>query len=118
MVYIMIVLSGIILASSLALSTTGVLSGKRMQRYTQSADIRMLSQYCAETALMAVRNNTAIATTATTTQGTGTCTYTISGTSPNKIIDVTAIKNNLYKRIRITVTRVSPSILTTWVEGN
>lgn len=118
MVYIMIVLSGIILASSFALSTIGVLSGKRMQRYTQSADVRMLAMYCAENVLMQVRNNTALAITATTTLGTGTCAYTVSGIAPNKTIDITANKNNLYKRVRVTVTRVSPTFLTSWVETN
>ncbi|MBC7766678.1 hypothetical protein H7Y21_01650 [Arenimonas sp.] len=117
MVYIMLILSAIILASSLSISSIGILSAKRMQRYTQSAEVRMLAMHCGESILLLVRNNSALLTATTTMiQGTGSCAYTVNGTAPNKVINITAIKYNLYKRLQITISRFAPTILASWIE--
>ncbi len=117
MVYIMIVISGIILATALSTSSLGIMSAKRMQRYGQFAEVRALAMHCVETVLMNVRNNTALTASSSLTDSGGTCVYTVTGTAPNKVIAVTASKYNIYKRITVLVTQVSPTILATWVEG-
>lgn len=66
---------------------------------------------------MQVRTNTSLTGSGTLTFGTGSCSYTISGTSPTKTIVITATQYNLYKRITIVTSRVTPTILSTWTEG-
>ncbi len=118
LLYIMLVVASITVSISLASALGSTFAGNRLRTYTQGAEVRMLAMKCAETLLMQVRTNTALTGTGTLTIGTGSCAYTISGTAPAKSIVIAATQYNLYKRITITTTQVTPIILSTWTEGS
>ncbi len=116
LLYIMLILASLIVAFSLAASQSGVFSAHRSRIYIASAEVRMLAQYCGENLLMQVRNNPATNASGTLSYNSGSCTYSITGTSPTKTISIVATKNNLYKRLTITTSQVTPEILSVWVE--
>ena len=116
LLYVVLMVASVTVAISLAASLGSAFAGNRLRSYSQNATVRMLGMTCGELLLMQVRNNTALASSGTLTYGGGTCTYTVSGTSPNKTISITATQYNLYKRITIITTQVTPTITATWTE--
>lgn len=118
LLYVMLVVATITVSIALASSLGSAFAGNRLRSYTQGAEVRMLAMRCAETLLMQVRTTTSLTGSGTLPLGNGSCTYTISGTSPAKTIALTATQYNLYKRITIVTTQVTPVILSTWTEGS
>lgn len=116
--YIILIAAVVLAALSLTASTTGAFTGGRMRLYQQSAEVRVLAMHCAETLLMQVRNSTTLTGSGSLTQGTGSCAYTITGSSVPKTISITATKNNLTKRLTVTVSATTPTLTTTWIEGS
>lgn len=117
MIYSMLILASVIASLTLAASTSGVFSGQRLKIYNDSSTVRMIAMECAETVLMQVQILPSLVTSGTISIQNGSCTYTVSGTSPNKIITISASYKTLYKRITVTTTQIVPTILSTWIEG-
>lgn len=117
LLYIMLILASVITVASLSASQFGVFSSNRLKNYSDAADTRMLTMYCAEILLMQMRNSPATLSSGTLNYNSGTCTYSISGSIPNKTIAITATKNNLYRRLTITTSQINPTIVSTWVES-
>ena len=115
--YILLIIASVTVSNSLAAAVGSTFSGTRLRAYALGAEIRTLTSRCVETLLMQVRNNTSLTGAGTIIIGTGSCNYIISGSVPVKIIAITATKNNLYKRVNITITQVSPVLLINWTEG-
>ena len=118
LLYIMLILASIVVALSLAANQSGFFSANRLKSYTTSAEVRMIGTYCGENLLMQIRDNPGLTGSGTLNYNSGSCDYTISGTSPNKNIAITATKNNLYKKVTITTSQVYPTITDTWIETN
>lgn len=118
LIYVMLVLASMVVAFSLAASQSAFFSANRMKSYANNADIRMLGMYCGENLLMQTRNTPTLTGSGTLNYNGGTCTYSISGSVPNKTITITASKNNLYKRLTITTTQIYSTITASWVESN
>ena len=117
LLYIMLILASMITVASLSASQFGVFSSSRQKSYGSAADARMLTMYCAEILLMQVKNSPATVSSGTLNYNSGTCTYSISGTIPNKTITITASKNNAYRRLTITTSQINPTIVSMWVES-
>jgi hypothetical protein len=115
--YVVLIIASVTTTISLAASVEGILSGNRLRADAQSAEVRMLTMRCGELLLMQVRNNTALTSSGTLTSGTGSCVYTVTGTSPAKVISITATMYTLTKRLTITTAQVTPNITSTWVES-
>lgn len=118
LLYVMLAIASIVAAVSLASGLAGTFSGNRMRIYDGSAQVRMIAMRCAETLLMQIRNNASLTGSGTLSLLDGSCSYTISGSSPIKTITLTATRSNLYRRITITTSQMGPSILSTWTETN
>lgn len=118
LLYIMLILASVVTVSALVAGQMAIFSGNRIKLTTTGADVRMLAMYCGENLLMQVRNNILIVSSGTLTYNGGTCSYTITGTSPVKIITFTASENNLYKKITITTSQLSPVITGSWLESS
>lgn len=116
LLYIMLVLASVVTVASLIAGHVGMFAGNRIRSGSGAADVRMVAMYCGENLLMQIRNNTGISGSGTLTYGGGSCNYTISGSIPNKVVSITASKNNFYRRLTITTSQVSPTINATWVE--
>ncbi len=117
LLYVMIVVAAVTVSLSLSSALASTFAGNRLRSYAQGAEVRMLAAKCAEVVLLRVRANVALAETSSLTYGTGSCSYTVSGTSPAKTIVVTANQYNLMRRLTIVTTQVAPVILSTWTEG-
>lgn len=115
-IYIVMVLAMVTFGAALTSSQLSLFSARRAKLNVSAAEARMIGMQCAENLLMQVRNNTALISSGTLSIQSGTCTYSVSGTNPNKTITITAIRNNVYKKITITTTQTSPVILSSWVE--
>lgn len=116
LLYIMLMLAALLTTLALTSARAGIFSGNRMTLYQNAATTRMIAMQCAETLLMQVRNDTALNTAGTLSIQSGSCSYTVGGTSPAKTITLTATYNNIYKRITINTSQVTPMILSTWLE--
>lgn len=117
-IYVMIIVASILVAVAIVGGQTGVFFANNVKEHQASAEAAMVAEYCGENLLMQVRNNTALTSSGSLTFAGGTCTYSVTGTSPNKTITLSVVKNNIYRRTTITTTQVSPTILVTWVETN
>jgi hypothetical protein len=118
LLYIMLILSSIVVALSLAANQSGFFSANRLKSYTTSAEVRMIGMYCGENLLMEIRNNAGFTGTGTLNYNGGVCDYSISGTAPNISIVISAVKNNIYKKLTITTSQLYPTITSAWVETN
>lgn len=112
---------------ALLLLFSGVSSGKTSFGAQQSAQAKAAADGCAELALAAIQANVVIATPTPTVTDTidstskTTCSYVITGTSPNFVIDATGIVDasgkNIKRRLNITLNRVGPTLnIATWQE--
>jgi hypothetical protein len=118
LLYVMLVVASVTAAFAFAASEGSAFAGNRLRADRQQADVRMLAMRCGEVLLMQVRNNTSLTASSTLSYGTGSCAYTVTGTAPAKTISITASQYNLYKRLTITTTQVSPSLQATWTESS
>ncbi len=116
LLYIMLVLASIVVALSLAANQSGFFSANRLKSYTTSAEVRMIAMYCGENLLMQIRNDAALTGVGTLDYNDGICDYDISGSDPNKTIQIIAQKNNLYKKLTITTSQLFETIIADWVE--
>ena len=114
----MLVLASIVTAIALSVNQSAYFSGDRVKTYSSTADARMIAMYCAESLLMQIKDNPGLVDTSTMSYDGGVCNYTVSGSAPNKTISITAVKNNLYKKLTITTTQINPTITSTWVVGD
>lgn len=118
LLYLMLVMASIIVAMSFAANQSAFFSANRMKSYTVSGETRMIGMTCGEKLLMQVRDNPAVIGSGTINYAGGSCTYVISGSIPNKIITITAVENNIYKKLTITTSQIYPTISATWLETN
>ena len=118
LLYLMLIMASIIVAMSFAANQSAFFSANRMKSYTNSGETRMIGMYCGEKLLMQIRSNPAITGSGTLTYDGGSCTYSISGSIPNKVISITAVENNIYKKLTITTSQIYPTISATWLETN
>jgi hypothetical protein len=116
LLYIMLVLASVVTVAALIAGHTGMFAGNRIRLGNGSSEVRMVAMYCGEQLLMQVRNNTNLSGSGTLTYEGGSCIYTVSGSVPNKVIDIVASKNNFYRHIIIMVSQVSPALNASWVE--
>ena len=116
LIFVMLVLASILVGVSFAAGIAGTFSGNRMKLYDGAAQTRMVANACAENLLMQLRSNVNFSGSGTMSMLDGSCTYVVSGTIPAKIISITAVRNNIYKRLTITTTQLNPTILSTWTE--
>ena len=117
LVYMMVIFASVVVALAISASQTGIFSANRIKSYAAAADARAFAMYCAEILLMQVRNSPAALSSGTLASGTGSCQYSITGSVPNKVINLTAIKNNIYRRITISTTQIYPVIQAQWLEN-
>ncbi len=110
----------------LLLLFSGVTSSKTSLSIQQSAQAKAGADGCAELALAAIQANIVLTTPSSanyTIDATNktTCTYTITGTSPNYVIDAVGVADasgkNIKKRANITLNRVGPTLnIYSWQE--
>jgi hypothetical protein len=117
LIYVMLILASIVVALSLAASQSGFFSANRLKLYTGTAEVRMIGMYCAENLLMQIRATPGLTGTGSLSYNGGSCDYAISGSIPNKTIDITAVKDNNYKKLTVTTSQIYPSLITSWVES-
>ena len=118
LLYVMLVLASIIVGLALSANQSAFFSANRLKSYSNSAEVRMIADYCGENLLMEIRDNPALVTTGTLSYSGGSCDYSITGTVPVKVITLTASKNNIFKKLTITTSQIYSTIQATWVETN
>jgi hypothetical protein len=83
----------------------------------KSSQARNIADACAEIALMDIWGNQNISGSYSASIGEGSCTYSISGTSPNKNIQVEAIVDDIHRRLEVDIDQVNPDInISSWQE--
>ncbi len=95
----------------------GVTSSKTDFSLQQSGQARILATACAEEALQVILETATTTKTDTITLGTGTCSYSISKATSSTITVINASGNfgNLTKRVQLTLSTTTPSIvLSSW----
>lgn len=105
---------------------SGVSSGKTSLSVQQSAQATAAADGCAELALAAIQANIELATPSTASYtisntNKSVCSYTITGSSPNYIIDATGTVDgsgkNIVRHVNITLNRVGPTLnIYSWQE--
>lgn len=121
-----LVVSAVAATIALVILFAGVGSSKSSFGVTQAAQAKAAANACAELALGAIQANITLATpnsaNYTIDSNTNTqCDYTITGTSPDYIIDATgtvdASGKNIKKRVHIVLNRVGPTLnIASWQE--
>lgn len=83
----------------------------------KSSQARNIADACAEIALMDIWGDQNISGSYSESIGEGSCTYDISGTSPNKNIQVEASVDDVYRRLEVNIDQVNPDInISSWQE--
>lgn len=105
---------------------SGVTSSKTSFSIQQSAQAKAAADACAELALAAIQANIALSTPTTAnhtidTTSESVCNYTITGVSPDYIIDaigtVDSDGKNVVRKVRIVLNRVGPTLnIYSWQE--
>lgn len=93
----------------------GITSSKTELSLQQSGQARVLATACVEEALQIILETATTSRTADLTLGTGSCTYTITKPASSVIINSTGNYGTLVKRVQVTLSTSSPSIvLSSW----
>ncbi len=116
LLYIVLVISSITVATALGLAQHATFTGDRMKTYNSIVQLRTIEMYCAENLMMQVRNTATLLSSGTLTYNGGSCTYTVAGTQPVKTINIVATYGTMYKRLNITTSQLFPVIVSSWVE--
>jgi len=124
---ITVIAVGVIGASvAILLLFSGVSSGKTSLVVQQSAQAKAVADGCAELALAAIQANITLTTPITVnftidSTSKSVCSYTITGVSPNYVIDTTGTVDgsgkNIVRKETITLNRVGPTLnIYSWQE--
>lgn len=114
--YIVLIVAVIAVAVTFTMSETSIFGSEYIRTHERGAEVRALAMYCGEDLLMDVRDNPTITSSGTMSVGDGSCEFSVSGSDPNKTIDVAASLDGAVTRIQITTTQTSPIILAEWRE--
>jgi len=119
--YIALITVLIIGAVSTAIATGLLLLGADAQRGSVtgqgSIQARGLAMACTDEALQQLHNNTFYIGSGNLTLGQGTCSYSVTNNSGNRLITVSGTVNGVVRRVQVYVTIGSSSIsITSWQE--
>lgn len=108
-------------AVALTVSTSIILLGLGFSQSSfvlnQSGQAKALVDACGERGLEMVRENPNYTGTTNFSLGQGTCSYTVSGTDPNKIVSASGTVGNVLRKIQITTNQTRPQInVVSWQE--
>jgi len=114
----MIVVGAVSLAISVLLLEIGLTSSLTSASVQWSVEARGYADACAEAALEMIRvDPTYIGTGSLTFNTNKSCSYTISGTSPNKTVNTTGTNVTVIRKVRLTTDQVYPTIrIVSWAE--
>ena len=119
--YAILIIIVILSASSLIITTSLLIWGYYFNKTSldleESNQAMGLADACAEAALQEIRNDENYTGTDGFSLSTGSCTFTVSGASPNKTIQATGTADLSIRKVRITTDQINPTInITLWEE--
>ena len=103
LLYIMLILAGVVTAVSFGVSQSALSSAERSKLYGKAANVRMTAMSCGEELLMRINDNTSLTESGVINYGDGSCEYDITGSIPNKSIQIVANKGGVYEKVTIDV---------------
>lgn len=115
--FIVIILGGIALSLTLALSTSSVWSIRGSIDAKTSNTTKSLVNACAEVALEAIRENNSYTGTNSVVLNNNTCTYTITNTDgTTRSITVSGTVSDITRKLSITTSSFNPLVISSWQE--